>query len=130
MTGVAVFTDFPVGLGVQVGGGNQDAELAVAQPGDEPASLADADAVLGGVALGLQRSSRSVRHRRSRARHAVTYQSGGSLRGCAKTEVTVRDGPYCRLRPQLADSAANECPRGAHGEGPCRAPGHSTRSAA
>jgi hypothetical protein len=56
--------------------------------------------------------------------------TGGSLRGCAKTEITVRDGPYRRLRPQLADFAANECPRGAYGEGPCRARGHSTRSAA
>lgn len=32
--GVAVFTDFGVSLGVKVGGGDQDAELAVAKPRD------------------------------------------------------------------------------------------------
>jgi hypothetical protein len=42
---------------------------------------------------------------------------GGSLRGCAETEITVRDGLHRRLRPQLAEFAATECPRGADGEG-------------
>lgn len=50
--GVAVFADFLVCLAVQVGGGDQDAELAVAQPGDEPAGLADA--VVGCIAFGFQ----------------------------------------------------------------------------
>ena len=37
--GVAVFADFCVGLGVEVGRGDQDAELAVPQPRDETACL-------------------------------------------------------------------------------------------
>jgi hypothetical protein len=45
-------------------------------------------------------------------------QIGGSLCGSAKTEITVRDGLHSRLRPQLAEFAATECPPGAHGEGP------------
>jgi hypothetical protein len=45
-------------------------------------------------------------------------QNGGSLCGSAKTEITVRDGLHSRLRPQLAEFAATECPPGAHGEGP------------
>ena len=53
--GVSVFADFLVGLAVQLGGGDQDAELAVPQPGDEPAGLPDADAVTGRVALGFER---------------------------------------------------------------------------
>jgi hypothetical protein len=51
---MAVFADFLVGLAVQVRGGDQDAELAVAQPGDEPAGLPDTDAVAGCVALGFE----------------------------------------------------------------------------
>jgi hypothetical protein len=53
--GVAVFPDFLVGPAVEVRGGDQDAELAVAEPGDEPACLADANAVARCVAFGLER---------------------------------------------------------------------------
>jgi len=53
--GVAVLADFLVGLIIEVRGGDQDAELAVPQPGDEPAGLADSDAVGRGVALGFER---------------------------------------------------------------------------
>jgi hypothetical protein len=49
--GMAVFADFGVGLGVEVGRGDQDAELAVAQPGDQPVGCADANAVAGCEAL-------------------------------------------------------------------------------
>src|SRR5258708_7441571 len=52
---VAVFADFGVGLGVHVGGRDQDAELTVAEAGYQSADLPDADAVAGGVALGFQR---------------------------------------------------------------------------
>ena len=52
--GVGVFADFGVGLGVEVGGGDQDAELAVAQPGDQAAGPSDADAVAWCVAFGFQ----------------------------------------------------------------------------
>ena len=51
---MAVFADFLVGLAVQVRGGDQDAELAVAQPGDEPAGFPDTYAVIGCVALGFE----------------------------------------------------------------------------
>jgi hypothetical protein len=53
--GVAVFADLVVGLSVEVGRGDQDAELAVAQPGDQPTCFADADAVARCVAFGFQR---------------------------------------------------------------------------
>jgi hypothetical protein len=52
--GMAVFADFLVGLAVQVGGGDQDAQLAVAEPGDEPAGFPDTHAVAGCVALGFE----------------------------------------------------------------------------
>ena len=48
--GVAVFANFGVSLGVEVGRGDQDPELAVAQPGDQAAGFADADAVTGCIA--------------------------------------------------------------------------------
>ena len=48
--GVAAFADFGVSLGVQMGCGDQDPELAVAQPGDQAAGFADADAVTGCIA--------------------------------------------------------------------------------
>jgi len=44
---VAVFADLLVGLGVDVGRCDQDAELAVPQPRDEAAGPPDADAVRG-----------------------------------------------------------------------------------
>jgi hypothetical protein len=52
--GVGIFADLDVGLGVEVGGSDQDAELAVAQPGDQPAGFTDADAVAWCIAFGLQ----------------------------------------------------------------------------
>jgi hypothetical protein len=52
---MAVFADLLVGLRVDVGRRDQDAELAVSQAGDEAAGPADADAVRGLVALGFER---------------------------------------------------------------------------
>ena len=51
---VAVFADFLVGLGVDVGRGDQDAELAVPEPGDQAAGPADSDAVRWFVAFGFE----------------------------------------------------------------------------
>jgi hypothetical protein len=51
---VSVFADFLVSLGVEVGGGDKDAELAVPKPRDETACLSYADTVGGCVALGFQ----------------------------------------------------------------------------
>jgi hypothetical protein len=51
---VAVFANFPVSLGIEVRGDDQDAELAVAESRDEAACLSYADAVGRRVALGLQ----------------------------------------------------------------------------
>ena len=48
-------------------------------------------------------------------------QIGGSLRGSVKTEITVRDGLHRRLRPQAAEFAARERPRGAPRRRSCRA---------
>jgi len=53
--GVDVFADLGVGLGIKVGSGDEHAELAVAQPGDQAAGFADADAVAWCVAFGFQR---------------------------------------------------------------------------
>src|SRR4029077_5435198 len=52
--GVAVFADLCVRLGVEVGRGDQDAELAMAQPGDQPAGCVNAHAMAGCVAFGFQ----------------------------------------------------------------------------
>jgi hypothetical protein len=52
--GMAVFADLCVGLGVEVGRGDQDAELTVAQPGDQPAGCANFDAGAGCEAFGFQ----------------------------------------------------------------------------
>ena len=49
--GVPAFADFPVSLGVEVRGSDQDAELAVPELRDEPACLSHADAVGRRVAL-------------------------------------------------------------------------------
>jgi len=46
---------------------------------------------------------------------------GGYVRGCTETEITVRDGLPRRLRSQLAEFAATECPRAARDEGPAEA---------
>ena len=52
--GVAIFADLGVGLGVEVGGSDQDAELAVAQARDQTAGFADANAVAWCIAFGFQ----------------------------------------------------------------------------
>ena len=56
---MAVFADLLVGLRVDVGGRDQDAELAVSQARDEPTGPADTDAVRRLVALG-RRARRSL----------------------------------------------------------------------
>jgi hypothetical protein len=50
-----VFTDFAVSLGVEMRGSDQDPELAVPEPRDEPTRFAHTHAVRWGVALGFQR---------------------------------------------------------------------------
>lgn len=51
---VVVLADLPVSLGVEVGGGDQDAELAVPKPGDKPARLPHPDTVGGCIALDFE----------------------------------------------------------------------------
>jgi hypothetical protein len=52
---VAILADLVVGLRVDVGGRDQDAELAVSEPGDEATGPADADTVRRLVTLRFQR---------------------------------------------------------------------------
>jgi hypothetical protein len=60
---MTILADLGVGLGVEMRSGDQHTELAVSQPRDEPAGLADAHPVTGGVALDLQRELNSDRVR-------------------------------------------------------------------